>query len=142
MKTVGGTFSVVIPHFYDSRQAWTPSISFGGKNAFAFTHLLDILQSKPGSTLIIMAYRNYFEGDGGTRELSAAELDEAASGGYATHIVVAQETGNVEPSYVTFYGLSKSDLAGALGDIRAAFSANKNFGGVAVHYLEPFLDLK
>jgi uncharacterized repeat protein (TIGR01451 family) len=142
MKGVDGAFSVVIPHFYDSRQAWTPSLSFGGKQAFAFTHLLDILQAKPGSSLIIMAYRNYFEGDGGTRELAAAELDEAAQGGYAARVVVAQETGNVEPSYVTFYGMSKADLAAALGDIRAAFGSNKNFGGVAVHYLEPFLDLK
>lgn len=142
MAQVDGTFSVVIPHFYDSRQAWTPSVKFGDKNAFTFTHLLDILEAKPGSELIIMAYRNYFEGEGGTRELSQAELDEAAAGGYATHIVVAQETGNVEPSYVTFYGLSKADLTTALSDIRSTFKDNKNFGGVAVHYLEPFLDLK
>ncbi|HVV39085.1 MAG TPA: hypothetical protein VHD31_02045 [Candidatus Paceibacterota bacterium] len=142
MQKVEGKLSVVIPHFYDSKQAWTPAVSYKGTTAYTFTQLLKILERKPGSSLIVMAYRNFFEGDGGTREISQAEIDEASTGGYSTSIVVAQETGNVDPSYVTFYGLSKSDLLASIKDIYSAFDSDQNFGGVAIHYLEPFLDLK
>ncbi|HVZ76339.1 MAG TPA: hypothetical protein VG934_03685 [Candidatus Paceibacterota bacterium] len=136
-----GTFEIVIPHFYDSEVAWTPSFTYGGTDAYAYTHLLQVLERRPGSEVVVMAYRNFFAGDNGTEQISQAEVKEA-SNGYSTRVIVAQETGNVDPSYVTFYGMTKADLLANIQDIYAAFDPYKSFGGVAVHYLEPFLDLK
>lgn len=134
--------SVAIPHFYDSRQAWTPSISYGGITGHPFTILLKILDRKPGSMVLVMAYRNFTDGADGTIAIADTEVREASLGSGSTNIIVAQETGDVDPGYVTFYGRSKSELYGALGTITNTFKDQKNFGGTAVHYLDTFLDLK
>ncbi len=140
--SMDGAFSIVIPHFYDDTQAWTPQITFNGKTNYTYNHLLDILEKKPKSTMLIMAYRNYFEGDGGTRQIANVEIQEASQSQYSTRIIVAQETGNVSPAYVTFYGFSKSDFLNNLSTIYSAFQNTQGFGGVAVHYIDPFLALK
>ncbi len=142
MKDVDASFSIVVPHFYDAAQKWTPPIPYAGKSEHTFTHLLDILEKKPGSSIIVMAYRNFFEGGDGVKQLADAEIHEASEGAYATRIIVAQETGDVEPPYVTFFGKSKEDLNMSVDAIRKAYAASKNFGGVSIHYLEPFMELK
>lgn len=142
MDRVDAQFSVVIPHFYDSAQSWTPQVSYAEQTEHTFTHLLQVLEKKPGSTLIIMAYRNFFFGSDGTQELVQAEMDEVTMGNYATRIVVAQETGNVDPEYVTFHNTSMARLLNSISDIRRSFSSSRGFAGVAVHYLDPFLDLR
>ncbi len=140
MKNVNAKLSIVIPHFYDDQIQWTPEIPFGGNTNYTYNHLLDILQHKPGSYMIDMAYRNTVTGTNGTEALSETEVKEAQ--GTATKIVVAQETGDVQPSYVTFYGLTKEDLYNALTAITNYYDPSSSFGGVAVHYLDPFLELK
>jgi hypothetical protein len=135
-------FSIVIPHFYDSKQAWTPQINYNGKTAHTYTHLLDILEKKPNSQVIIMAYRNSFEGANGTKEISDVEMNEAKQSTKSTKIIIAQETGNVLPEYVTFHGLSKSSLLDSLKMVEDIYGPNKNFGGVAVHYIDTFLKLE
>jgi hypothetical protein len=128
----------VIPHFYDSTQAWTPKTTLNGVSDYTYTHLLRILNRNPNSTIIVMAYRDYFEGEGGTREIVTPEIQQAGT----TKVIVAQETGNVEPDYVTFYGQSRGELFSALGSIQNAFKNNAGFGGIAVHYFDPFIELK
>lgn len=142
MKSVDAVFSIVIPHFYDSTQAWTPAINYNGSTKYTFTHLLDILQNKPGSEIILMSYRDFFSGPNGTQEISEAEIKEASSGKYSTLITVAQETGNVDPSYVTFYGSTKANLFSNLSTISGYFGKYSNYGGTAVHYLDSFQVLK
>ncbi|MEK7066368.1 MAG: hypothetical protein AAB965_02225, partial [Patescibacteria group bacterium] len=110
MQSADAGFSIVIPHFYDAGQKWTPFISYNGKTTDTFSHLLDILNRKSGNTILIMAYRNFFEGNNGTRQISEYEVKQASFGNNTTNIIVAQETGNVDPSYVTFYGFSRSEF--------------------------------
>lgn len=141
MQGMDAAFSVVIPHFYDSTQKWTPPFLYDGKRVFAFTHLLNILQKKPGSTIIIMSYRNYFRGADGVQGLSVPELTESSLSKYSTKVIIAQETGNVDPWYVTFYGMSKTDFLAAANTIYAGFAGYSSFNGVSVNYLDPFLEL-
>jgi hypothetical protein len=141
MHEVDAAFSIVIPHFYDSAQRWTPAITYNGKTAHAFTHLLEVMEQKQDSAIIVMAYRNFFEGDNGTKQLAEAEIREADKKG-SVRVVVAQEAGNVPPEFVTFYGRSRAELAGALAAIHEAFDPYDSFGGTAVHYLDPFLELE
>lgn len=135
-------FSVVIPHFYDSSQKWTPAITYNNSKNYTFNHLLNILDKRPGSSIILMSYRNTAEGDDGSIKISKTEIDQAFSGGHSTKVIVAQETGNVEPDYVTFYQKSKDYYLSQVNIINNQFKNSVNFGGVAVHYIDPLLDLK
>ncbi len=141
MQTVDAKFSIVIPHFYDSTQKWTPAINYNGKTKYTHTHLLDIMERKPGSAIIIMSYRNFFNGSDGTRQISEAEIKESTNNGYATQIIVAQETGDVSPDYVTFYGMKKTDVLENVNTIHESFKTYNRFGGVSIHYFQPFLGL-
>lgn len=133
-------FSVVIPHFYDSAQNWTPTITYNGTTAATYTQLLRILDRKPGSDILVMSYRNFTDGTDGAIQLSKVEIAEAQ--GHPTKVIVSQETGDVEPAYVTFFGMSKLQLAAQVATLRTAFTASTGFGGVAVHYIEPYVALK
>lgn len=135
-------FSMAIPHFYDKNQAWTPTITYGGITTHTFSHLLRILEKKPGSMILLMSYRDYFEGVGGTKEIALAEIQEASAGGYSTLVLVGQETGNVDPAYVTFYGSTKTVVLNMLGTISSAFSSYSNYGGTATHYIDSYLQMR
>lgn len=132
-------FSIVIPHFYDSEVKWTPLINYNGISLYPYTHLLKILEQREASSVIIMSYRNFFEKTNGTKEISENEIQEATEGEYSTKIIIAQETGNVDPDYITFYDYPKISLFDALQEIDAYFGKYKNFDGVAVHYFDSFL---
>jgi hypothetical protein len=142
MKSVPAGFSIVIPHFYDSNQKWTPAFTYNGEKAHAYTHLLKALSQKERTEIIIMAYRNFFGEENGTRQISEAEIKEASDGGYATKVIIAQETGNVPPAYVTFHDYPKVSLFDALSEIQDYYGNYKNFGGTAVHYFDSFLKLE
>ncbi len=140
MQGVDAAFAIVIPHFYDSAQQWTPQIDYGGQQAYAFTHLLNVMQKKPGSRIIIMSYRDYFYGDNGVEELSVPELVEATQSNVG--VIIAQEVGDVEPGYVTFYGQERASFEAAVETIYSEFSQYSSFYGVATHYLDPYLQLE
>jgi hypothetical protein len=141
MKEVPAGFSVVIPHFYDKEQKWTPAFTYNGSDAYAYTHLLRVLAQKNNTEVIIMAYRNFFNNQNGTRQISEEEIKESSSG-YGTKVIIAQETGDVPPAYVTFHDYPKVSLYDALSDIQSHFGSYKNYGGTAVHYLDSFLKLE
>ncbi len=141
MQGTDATFSVVIPFFYTDTQNWTPEITYNGKTEYAYNQLLDILQKKPGSRVLVMAYRNFFTGDNGVQDISTPEVTEAAKG-YSTKVLIAQETGDVDPSYVTFHGMTKAKLFSQLGTINNTYNSYSSFAGTAVDYMDPFLQLK
>jgi hypothetical protein len=133
-------FSVVIPEFYDGTNGETPKFLYAGTTTYAVDHLFDILDRRSGSTVILMSYRNFSKGDDGSIEISQDEIGSADK--HATKIIVAQETGDVEPPYVTFYDTTLSYYKKQLALIESAFKNDKSFGGVAVHYANAFFSLK
>jgi hypothetical protein len=135
-------FSVVVPDFYDYKDGATPKFSYNGKKDYTFRHLLSILDKRPGSSIIMMSYRNFAEGGNGTIEISQNEMDTAKNGAYKTQIIIAQETGEVDPSYITFHNTSKGYLFGEVEKISKVFENHPNFGGIAIHYANAFLAMK
>ena len=89
-----------------------------------------------------MSYRNFALGENGTVEISDAEIDLASSVAKNTKVIVAQEVGDVDPGFVTFFGLSKQEYLAQISLINQTFGDSVGFGGVSVHYIDPFLDLK
>jgi uncharacterized repeat protein (TIGR01451 family) len=135
-------FSIVLPHFYDSVVDWTPSFIYKGTSGYAYDHLLTIMDSRPGSSIVIMAYRNTAAGTNGTIALADTEVTQASAGSHSTKIIVGQETGNVSPAYVTFYGQTKAQYVQQVNQVENAFNADKAFGGIAVDYFDTFEALK
>lgn len=134
--------SVVIPHFYDDKQEWTPSVEYKGLNTYTYNHILGILDKRKDSKLIIMAYRNFAENNGGSIDLAYTEINEASFGPHATKIIVGLESGDVKPGYVTFFSLTKAYYLEQKELILNEFSTKSGFGGIAIHYIDSFLDLK
>lgn len=135
-------FAVTIPHFYDSAQAWTPKITYQGVTTHTFTHLLRILDTRKDSTIILMSYRNFAEGKNGTIQISNVEVVEASAVPRSTKVIVGQEFGKVSPLYVTFFGKTRAYYESELAKVQSAFGEQSGFGGMAVHYFEPFSVLR
>lgn len=135
-------FSVAVPDFYDEKDKLTPKISYNGSKNYVFRHLLNILDRRPDSSIILMSYRNFAENDDGTIDISKNEMRTAKRGRYATKIIIAQETGEVPPPYITFHNTSKKYFSEQVEKINEAFNSYSNFGGIAVHYVNAYLALK
>lgn len=133
-------FTVVIPEFYDGTNKETPSFSYLSKKGFAIDHLLSILDRRPLSSIIIMSYRNFSLGEDGTIHVSQDEISKANN--HVTKIIVAQEVGDVPPPYITFHNTSRRHFDKQLSIIQKELSPEKSYGGIAVHYINAFLDLK
>jgi len=138
-KSLGLPLSLDIPHFYDDVIGWEPQITIDGITAYPYTQLLRLLNQLPNDKLLIMAYRNFATGAGGTIDIAGTEVREA--NGTNVKVIVGQETGNVPPSYVTFYSTSKNYLASQVAVVTSTFASDPSFGGIAIDYLDPFLQL-
>lgn len=132
-------FSVVIPEFYDGTNDETPIFTYKGKSGHAFDHLISSLDRRAESKIIVMSYRNYSLGNDGSVDISANEIHIANK--HRTKVIIAQETGDVEPSYITFHKTSKRYFNKQISVIEKAFSKEKGFGGIATHYINSFIEL-
>ncbi len=133
-------FSVVIPDFYDDNTRETNVIKYKGKNKYTLDHLLSILERRRGSKIIVMSYRNTSQGEDGSIKISEDEVYTANN--YSTKVVIAQETGDFPPSYITFFNTSKQKYDKEVSILKKAFENEPSFGGIAVHYINSFLELK
>ncbi len=132
-------FSVVIPEFYDD-SGETPKFTYRGKSGYTVNHLLRVLDRRPMSQIIVMSYRNFSLGKNGSIEISKDEIAEANK--HSTKIILAQETGDVEPPYITFHKTSRKHYEKQVALLQNAFSSDKSFGGIAIHYANAFMELK
>ncbi len=133
-------FSVVIPDFYDGTGGETPRFLYGWNYRHTLLHLLEVLERRPGSALLVMAYRNRSEGTDGSIDISQDEIRTANA--YQTKVIVAQETGDVSPPSLTFYNTSLSSLNTEIQNIQETFADNESYNGIAVHYINALLELE
>lgn len=132
--------SVAIPEFYDGTNNDTPSFYYKGRTGYAIDHLLYVLDRRPNSKILVMSYRNFSKGLDGSIDISSNEIDSANK--HNTKIIIAQETGNVQPPYITFYNTNKKRFNREKSEIEKTFSLDKSYGGIAIHYINAFMDLK
>lgn len=132
--------SVVIPEFYDGAQGETPIYFYGLRPGSTFDHLLNVLERRPGSKILVMAYRNFAEGENGTIDIAKTEIERASS--YKTKVIVAQEFGDVPPPYITFHNTSKAQFNEQVAMIEKAFRDKESYGGVAFHYINALMALE
>ncbi len=142
LATTSIKFSIAIPDFYDGKDGLTPKINYKNKKDFVFDHLMKILDKRDGSTAIIMSYRNFAEGTGGTIDITQNEINTLKKKGYKSNIIVAQETGDVLPEFLTFHNTSREYFENEISKIKSVFNNEKNFNGIAIHYANTFLNMK
>ena len=133
-------FSVVIPDFYDGANGETPRFFYSWNYGYTLTHLLNILERRPGSTVLVMAYRNFSQGPDGSIDISQNEIQTANN--YHTKIVVAQETGEILPPHITFYNTSLVALNTHIKNIEEEFATEKSYNGIAIHYINALMQLE
>lgn len=131
--------AVVIPEFYDQTYLETPQIYYAGQALYPFEQLLRVLDKREGSTILIMAYRNFSEGPNGVIDVSKDEINTANK--YKTKVIVALETGKVEPPYITFYNMGKSHFNKEKSILEKKFQKNLSYGGTATHYINSLIEL-
>ncbi|HUC01395.1 MAG TPA: hypothetical protein VMA75_00625 [Candidatus Paceibacterota bacterium] len=134
--------TIVVPLFYDENEGWTPQVTVDGVTDYTYRQIVRLLNELPpgDGRIIEMAYRNFATGADSAIALSAQEVEDADPSN--VRVLIAQETGPVSPSYVTFYGTSRVALFGQIAAINQAFASDTAFGGIAVDYLDPFLELQ
>jgi len=133
-------FSVVIPDFYDGASGETQRFLYGWNYGYTLTHLLNVLERRPGSTILVMAYRNFSQGADGSIDISQNEIQIANK--YHTKVIVAQETGEILPPYITFYNTSLSALNTHIKNIEEKFASEKSYNGIAIHYINALMELE
>jgi hypothetical protein len=133
-------FSVVIPEFYDDSTLETQVFKYKGKMRHTLEHLLNVLERRSGSKIIVMSYRNFANGEDGSIKISEDEVYVANN--YSTKVIIAQETGDFPPSYITFSRKSKTYFDSQVALIVKAFENEQSFGGIATHYVNTYLELK
>lgn len=131
--------SVVLPHFYDSKQKWTPLITYKGVTSSTFDHIVSSLNQVNNSSILLMSYRNFFDGDNGVDDISRTEIETQTNN---TKIIIAQEVGNIYPRYTTFYNTSRKKLFTQLNKIQSTYKNTKSYGGIAINYFSKFIELK
>ena len=133
-------FSVAIPEFYDGTNNDTPKFTYKSNLGFATDHLLTILDRRENSKIIVMSYRNFSQGENGSIAISRDEIQSADK--HRTKVILAQESGDVEPPYITYFNTSKRRYNKETEKLSMAFKDNKSYNGLAVHYINAFMDLK
>lgn len=132
-------FSVAIPDFYDGSDG-AGEYFYGLRRDHTIGHLFHVLERRPGSSIIVMAYRNLALGRDGAIAITEQEMEVAKK--FRTKVIVAQEVGDVLPPFITFHKTSRAHYATQLSLIENAFAANENFGGLSVHFINPLLTLR
>jgi hypothetical protein len=133
------SLTVVLPHFYDKKQNWAPMITYQRETLSVFDQIAKSLNKIEKGKIILMAYRNFFTGENGVDNISRVEFESIKG---KTKVIIAQETKNISPAYVTFWGLSKKNLFRQLNQIQINYKDYENFAGVAIHDFEGFTQLK
>lgn len=131
-----------IPDWYDGEGAYKEPFTWKGKEQFLFFHLTDILGNMKDSYLVIMAYRTNADGPDGIIRRVSGELSYAKQNSLVTQFLVAQETMDVKPAKITYYGTTLSKLRDQIAKISLSFAENKNLAGFAFHDAQSFLQLK
>lgn len=85
------------------------------------------------SRVVIMDYRDSAESMGFGGMISLAEDEVAYASSAGTPIVLAAETGEVTPEYVSFREEGLAAMQTELAAVRAHFAASTSFAGLAIH---------
>lgn len=136
-----GRLGFTVPYWFDGATGGVPEVTVDGSTDYPFQLALGLLSPVADTVLNVMAYRNTTTGPNGSIALFAGNLNAAGAAGSDTELLVGQETGDVTPSEITFYGTSCARFDQATTQIAAAFDGDASYQGIAVDDVESLVAL-
>lgn len=133
---------LVIPYWYDGQDEHIQKITWKGENKYIFYHLLNCLNQTQNGYVVIMAYRNFVDGSDGVIEHIQDEINFSNQYTQRLKIIIGQETSNVKPKKITYFGKSFNDMLKEIKKIGLNFEGYTNIGGFAFNNADSFLELK
>jgi hypothetical protein len=117
-----------IPAWFDGSNPDMPKLprSIGAQ-------LMDKLQRIPDSYIVIMGYRKQTDGEDGSIAKAKPLFDMARSNHSSVKLLIGQETTNVQPKKITFYGSSQGELINATTTLNDTFNAYQQFTGFIIN---------
>lgn len=137
----GMKLGFVIPYWFDGETEYSKKIIWNGEEKYLFYHILNRMNRIQGGYLVIMAYRNFAEGSGGSIEHSLEEVKFAQQNTPRVRIVIGQETSDVEPERITFFTMPFNNMVDEVKKISTRYEIFPNFGGFAFNNADSFLGL-
>lgn len=143
-KPKTSTFSMgfAIPFWYDNQNNNGVVLDWRtyGSKPVAY-HLFDMLNTTLGGYAVLMDYRNYAEGRDGSIENAKNEIEYVSQNDPHVKIIIGQETTEVSPSKITFYGTDKNYYNAETAKIVQTYRQYPEFAGIAIHHLQSYIDL-
>ena len=127
-----------VPFWFDNETRNLPQVAFNGTNQPTGFHVLDTINTIQNGYIVIMDYRNKTGGKNGSIKLATPQLNYANENTPNVKVIIAQETTNVQPANITFFGKPESALDKALDELTEAFRENDAFAGFAIHDSEGY----
>jgi hypothetical protein len=98
----------LLPYWFDGSTDAADQVVWNGVDAYPFDHIGALLDDD--TEVVIMAYRNRADGDGGIVALASEELGDAEASESFPSVGIGLEVGQVEPVTITFYGSSLDEF--------------------------------
>lgn len=124
-----------IPFWLDESDGEIKQIQFNDAKKLPVHHLIDLVKPLGGS-ITVMAYRNTLGGPDGVYKHAQSEVDYAQKVSAHRSIVIAQETTDIQPDKVTYFGPGYDQAVININAIVSKFSGNKVFKGISINDLE------
>lgn len=138
-KVPGLSIGFDIPAWLDGSREDMPDVEWKKKTGpFAF-HLLDLLAQYEHGYVVVMAYRNYAQGEDSTIELAKDEIAYASSLATTPAVFIGQELNDEKPAKITFFSISNDKMFEAFRNIDEAFVKSPSYKGIAVHEVKSFV---
>jgi hypothetical protein len=117
-------------------------VPLAGEEKYPFHHLMNRLNKRQNSYVAIMAYRNTPLGEDGAIMHAHQEIEYAMAYAARVHVLIAQETGEINSVKVTYHGMRQGDFARAVLTICQAFEDANVFQSIAVNDVASYLRLQ
>jgi hypothetical protein len=136
-----GRLGFTVPYWFDGSNGNVPKVTFDGSKGYPFQLALPLLAPLDDTVLNVMAYRNFTAGSNGSIALFESNMAAVVAEGSSTSLLLGQETGNVQPADVTFYGLGCETFETAASQLHVRFGSEPNYAGDAIDDVETMLAL-
>lgn len=124
-----------IPYWFDNENKNIKSVTWQNKTGPVLFHLLDMLNSLPHTNTVVMAYRDAAGGNDGIIYHSRTEVDYAQSKAPKVNILIGIEVNNVEPTKITFYGQTFTEVSSEVKLLPQGFDNANSYKGIAINDL-------
>lgn len=130
-----------IPYWFDDENGNIPPVTFQEKTGPTLYHLMDRLNRLPASNVVVMAYRNAAKGNDGVIFHARTEVEYASSRASNVKVLIGQETTDVQPAKITYYGQSATEMSNQIALIDQTFKDSSAYSGVAINDLAGYREL-